>query len=157
MKWITVLWLALGTAAYAQPGAIDLRGSIGLTSFVDEVAENHLHASGAARFYLTQRFSLEPEFQYLRQSSTHDDIVLIGNVNWDFLVGRVTPYASGGIGFMRSSFGRMPSFSSNEGFVQIGGGMKIYLNDSWFLSPEARVGWEPHFRLSIGIGHTFRR
>ena len=155
---MAVLWLLLGTAAYAQPGVIDLKGSIGLTSFVDEDAEQHLHTGGAARFYVTRRFSIEPELQYLRQSSSHDDLAVVGNANWDFRTGRVTPYVSGGIGFMRSRF-RMftPTFFSNEVFLQIGGGAKIYLNDTWFVSPEARIGWEPHVRLSIGVGYTFRR
>lgn len=47
MKWMAVLWL-LGTTAYAQRGVIDVKGSIGLTSFVDEDAEEHLHTGGAA-------------------------------------------------------------------------------------------------------------
>jgi hypothetical protein len=147
----------LAATASAQPRAIDLKGSIGLASFVDEDPENHLHTGVAARFYLTRRFSVEPELLYLRQSSSHDDIVLAGNVNWDFRTGRVTPYVSGGIGYMRSRFGRFtPTFSSSEGFLQVGGGAKIYLSDSWFVSPEARIGWEPHVRLSVGIGYTFR-
>lgn len=45
-----------------------------------------------------------------------------------------------------------PTFFSNEVFLQIGGGAKIYLNDTWFVSPEARIGWEPHLRLSVGLG-----
>ena len=150
---MAVLWLLLGTAAYAESGAIDLKGSVGLTSFVDEDAEQHLHTSAAARFYLTRRFSIEPELQYLRQSSSHDDLAVVGNANWDFGTGRVTPYVSGGIGFVRSRFS---TFFSNEGFLQIGGGAKIYLSDKWFVSPEARIGWEPHARLSIGIGYKLR-
>jgi hypothetical protein len=59
---------------------------------------------------------------------------------------------------MRSRFGMFaPTFFSNEGFLQIGGGAKIYLNEAWFISPEARIGWEPHLRVSIGVGYTFRR
>ena len=50
-----------------------------------------------------------------------------------------------------------PTFFGNEIFLQTGGGAKIYLNDTWFVSPEARIGWEPHIRLTIGVGYTFRR
>jgi hypothetical protein len=142
---------------YGQRGAIDVKGSIGATSFVDESAENHLHTGVAARFYLTRRFSVEPEFQYLYQSSRHSDTVLAGNLGWDFRTGRVVPYVSGGLGWMRSSFGISPKFSSNEGFIQLGGGLKIYVTDAWFVAPDVRVGWEPHVRVSVGIGYTFRR
>ena len=159
MSCLRVLFfLALTATLYGQRGTFDLKGSIGATSFVDEDAENHLHTSVAGRIYLTRRFSVEPEFQYLNQSSRHDDLVLAGNLAWDFRTGRVIPYVSGGLGWMRSRFkGFTPTFSSDEGFIQLGGGAKIYLTDSWFISPEARVGWEPHIRVSVGIGYTFRR
>lgn len=151
-------FLATAVALYGQRGTIDLKGSIGYTGFVDEGAENHLHTGLAARFYVTRRFSVEPEFQYLYQSSRHDDLVAVANLAWDFRTGRAVPYVSGGIGVMRSRFkGFTPTFVSNETFGQVGGGAKVYLNDSWFISPEARIGWEPHVRLSVGIGYTFRR
>jgi len=151
-------FLLTAAALYGQRGTVDLKGSIGATSFVDEGAENHLQTGVAARIYLTPRFSVEPEFQYLYQSSRHDDLVLAGNFAWDFRTGRVVPYISGGVGWMRSRFkGFTPTFSSDEGFGQIGGGAKFYLTESWFLGPDARVGWEPHIRLSVGIGYTFRR
>ena len=152
-----LFFFCTAAALYGQRGAIDLKGSIGATSFVDEDAENHLHTGVAARFYLTRRFSVEPEFQYLYQSSRHSDTVLAGNLGWDFRTGRIVPYVSGGLGWMRSRFGISPTFSSNEGFIQLGGGVKIYVTDAWFVAPDVRVGWEPHVRVSVGIGYTFRR
>jgi hypothetical protein len=80
--------------------------------------------------------------------------VLTANVNWDLLEGRVLPYLTGGVGYVRSRFG---SFSANEVFAQGGFGAKVYMNEAWFVSPDVRFGYWYHVRASVGFGYSFRQ
>ena len=145
------------SSAFAQRGTIDVKGSVGYTGFPDEGWIHHLQTGASARFYLTRKFSIEPEFQYLHHSN-HYDTVFLPNVSWDFRKGRVEPYVTGGVGVLTNHFrGFGPSTSSSSWFVQAGGGAKIYIRGRWFVAPEARIGWEANARLTVGIGYSFRR
>lgn len=104
LAWMAII-LAPSIANAQSPAHrdnIDLKGSIGYTGVFDDDA-NHLHTSAAAKLYLTDRFSIEPEVQYLR-ASLHDDLVIAANVNLDLRRGRVTPYVSGGIGVVNKRY-----------------------------------------------------
>jgi hypothetical protein len=149
--------LVSAVPGYAQR-QVDVKGSIGVASFVDELPDHHLLTGGSVRFYLTRRFSIEPEVLYLYRDSRHYDMIVMPNVVYDFGGSRVVPYVTGGVGLLRttdSGFAR--PFTHNEAAVTGGGGVKLYLTDRWFVAPEARIGFEAHIRLSAGIGYTWRR
>ena len=132
---------------------VDVKGSIGLASFVDESPDNHLLTGGSARIYLTRRFSIEPEFLYLYRDSKHHDIILMPNLVWDFGGRRVVPYVTGGVGLLRTTdSGFLQSYSHNEGVITAGGGVKIYLNDRWFIVPDARADSDVRFESDAGLG-----
>ena len=144
LAWIAII-LAPSIANAQSPahrGSIDLKGSIGYTGVFDDDA-THLHTSAAARLYVTERFSIEPEVQHL-SATFHDDVVVVGNVNLDLRRGRVIPYVSGGIGMA----------NGRSVFAQGGVGMKIP-RGSWFIAPDVRFGYYYHIRASIGFGCTF--
>lgn len=156
--------LALAIASTAVGGEIDVKGSLGWVGFLDDSPQNHLLAGGSGRFYLTRRLSVEPEFQYLRQSAAHHDWVILPNVAWDFRSGRIRPYVTGGAGLLRfvqrfpgAPPGSIPGFSVSQWHISAGFGTKIYVQRGWFVAPEFRVGWEPHARFSVGVGYTFTR
>lgn len=157
MKFLTLVVFIATTALAETPRTVEVRGSAGYAGFEDE--DTHAHVGGSVRFYLTPRFSIEPELQYLRGSNRHSDILLVPNLNWDFRAsGRVIPYVTGGLGWMRSSFGQFrPTYVYNEGFFQIGAGVKIRANDRWYIAPEFRLGTELHARVGAAIGYTFKR
>ncbi|MEO8096948.1 MAG: outer membrane beta-barrel protein [Acidobacteriota bacterium] len=159
MKWATLLLVLTSLGMAETPRTVEVKGSAGYTGFTDESIDGHLQTGFSVRYYLTRRFSIEPEFQYLRGENRHYDLLLIPNVNWDFRgQGRVIPYITGGVGWLRSTYGQFrPTFSSNEGFLQIGTGVKTYISDRWYVAPEFRVGFEFHFRASAAIGYTFGR
>ncbi len=159
MRRFALFLFSLAGVAWAEtPGTVELKGSIGYTGFTDESLIHHLQTGASARIYVTRRLSVEPEFQYLRQSRRHSDVVIVPNVNWDFREGRVVPYVTGGAGWVRSEFRRFrPVFTVNEIFWQAGGGVKLYITDHWYVAPEARFGWELHFRAGAAVGYTFRR
>jgi hypothetical protein len=147
LAWMAILLAPAITHAQspAHPASLELKGSIGYTNVFDD-DDHHLHTSVAARLYVTDRFSLEPEAQYLRASS-HDDVVITGNVNWDLGRGRVIPYVSGGIG----------ALNGRQLFAQAGMGTKITMGERWFIAPDVRFGYYYHIRSSIGLGYAFRR
>ena len=145
LAWVAII-LAPAIANAQSPahrGSIDLKGSIGYAGFFDDDS-HHLHTSGAVRLYVTDRFSTEPEVQYLR-ASLHDDIVTSANVNFDLRRGRVIPYVSGGIGLA----------NSRHLFAQGGVGTKIKMTESWFVAPDVRFGYYFHIRTSVGLGYAF--
>jgi hypothetical protein len=141
LAWMAII-LAPSIAKAQSPASFDLKGSIGYTGVFDDDA-HHLHTSAAVRLYLTERFSIEPEVQYLR-ASLHDDGVIVANANLDFRRGRrVIPYVSGGIGVANGSV-----------FAQGGVGTKI-MRGSWFIAPDVRFGYYYHIRASVGFGYAF--
>jgi Outer membrane protein beta-barrel domain len=155
MNLLKIIPLLLCTAALcAQTPAYELRGSIGATSFADEGAENHLLVAPSVRYYFHPRLAVEGELQYLYQNDSHHDIVLLPSLVWDIRRGRVVPYVSGGLGWAHASYSR---FSINGKFIQFGGGVKIYLNDHWYVAPEFKVGFDLHARISGALGYTWRR
>jgi hypothetical protein len=156
MRRVVIIALLVAAAAFAER-AIDLKGSVGITRFSDD-NEHHLLTGVSARFYLTRRLSIEPEFQYLYLSSQHYDLGLIPNLVFDLAGERVVPYVIGGVGLMytRHDFGHFVSGEADP-FFSVGGGVKVYVTEKWFVAPDVRFGFEPHWRLSAGIGYTWRR
>lgn len=155
--WTILVFFAAAAARAETPGTVDVKGSIGYTGFTDDAFIHHLQTGASGRLYLTRRFSVEPEFQYLRQSRRHD-VVISFNVNWDLGEGRVVPYVTGGAGGARSNYQQFrPAFTVHDAFWQAGGGVKLYVTDHWYVAPETRFGWELHFRASVAVGYTFRR
>ena len=160
MRHLAILLLAAASVALAEtPGTIEVKGSVGYTGFADDSILNHLQAGGSAKFYVTKRVSIEPEFLYLKGSKGHYDVVLLPNINWDLRDGgRVVPYLTGGVGWSQGldRFNGI-AYRYDQTFFQVGGGWKVRFNDRWHISPEVRVGSELHIRASVAIGYTFRR
>jgi hypothetical protein len=139
-------------SASGQIPAPEIRFTSGWTGFLDDGADHHVLAGGSFRYYLNSRVSIEPEFMYLGGDG-HHDLTIVPNVAFDFTRGgRAVPYVLGGLGWMRSDFGR---FTTDDVFVNGGVGMKLFLTEHIFFAPEMRVGWEPHVRLSGAFGFTF--
>jgi hypothetical protein len=157
---LSVLLSLTAAVCNAQAGRAEVRGDVGWTGFLDEGSDDHLLVGASLRAYLSRRVSVQPEFQYLTRSNgssgKHNDLVLVGNVAFDFTSpgSRVVPYVVGGPGVMHTS---ESLFSTTEWFVSGGGGVKIFLADRWYVAPEFRVGWEPHVRFSVGVGYVWRR
>ena len=91
------------------------------------------------------------------------DLFFTGNVTFD-LIGagpsgppRVTPVLVGGGGFMiHFDEFRGERFTSGEGAFTAGGGARIRLGDRAYLAPEARLGWELHYRFGVTVGFNVR-
>ncbi len=151
----------LPTPALAQGGAIELTG--GYAGFVDDATKHHAVAGGSARWYVSPRVSIGPELVYMRGPGTDRDLFVTGNLTFD-LAGasgrppRVTPFLVVGAGLMRHSDRfATTTFTSSEGAVTGGGGIRARITDRLFVAGDVRLGWELHARTTASVGWTFGR
>ena len=84
------VWLGGASAAHAQAGegerpAPVVEGSLGWAGFGDEGIVHHTLLGTGARFYVSRRFSLGPELQYMIGPDSDRDLILTGNVVFDVL------------------------------------------------------------------------
>lgn len=59
--------------------------------------------------------------------------------------------AGGGLQHFSVRYGSI-SYATTEGAFTGGGGVRVWLTDRVYASVEARLGWEPHLRISGGVG-----
>jgi hypothetical protein len=114
---------------------------------------------GAARFYVSPRISVGPEFAHI-QGENHSHLMLTGNVTMDILSPingeprKVTPFAvvGGGLFQTRQRFPNNAAFTSSEGAFTAGGGVRALVGRRLIVGAEARMGWELHIRVNGMIG-----
>lgn len=139
--------------------ALDL--AAGWVGFADDSVVSEFPVGGGLRWYLSPRVSIGPEVTFITGKS-HGHQIVTGNLTFDLLAPRngahrVTPFIVVGGGLFRTSerFANRP-FSSTEGAFTVGGGIRAPLNDRVAAGIDARIGWEPHLRItgfvSVGLG-----
>lgn len=120
----------------------------------DDGATEHTAYGGSARAYITPRLSFEPELLFLYHSSNDKDLIVIPNIAFDFRQGsRIVPYVVGGAGLLHG-FRRFGSI--NDTIVSAGFGLKLFVADRFYISPDIRLGSPPHLRFSLAVGRTSR-
>jgi len=132
-------------------------GSVLFEGDGDEDIE-HKAVGAALRVYVTKRLSFEPEYLYMRHSDNDQDHIIQPNIAYDFTdpTNRLVAYGIAGAGVLYhkdSLFGRERSVSTWT--LSAGGGLKVFLTNRLFVSPEFRVGREPSFRATINVGYVF--
>jgi hypothetical protein len=141
-----------------------VEGSLGWAGFGDEGLIHHTLVGAGARYYVSRRFSIGPELQYMVGPDSDRDLIVTGNIVFDVLAPtadrprRTTPYLVAGGGLFRHSdrFGS-ETFSSTEGAFTAGVGIRGWASDRVFLAIDARLGWEPHLRLAGTVGIALGR
>ncbi len=139
-----------------RPAVEIAAGSVG---FADDGIVYETLVGGAARLYLSPRVSVGPEFAHIG-SDRHSHLMLTGNVTFDLLrpsnrqPRRVTPYVvvGGGLYQTREQFPGRGTYTSGEGTFTAGGGLRLLAGPRVTIGADARIGWEPHVRLSGTIG-----
>jgi hypothetical protein len=152
IRW--TLFLSVASIASAQLG-VEAHALAGSAGFID--TGNHTTAGAALRVPLSRGWGFEPEFLYLRENRFHHDLAFSGNFSYRFLRNRrAQPYFIGGIGVLanRTRFDR-GTVTGKDLSASLGCGIRVFLTDRWFLTPEARIGWEPVARATFGIGYAF--
>ena len=154
---ILLLWTSPASGE-PQARAMEVRGTIGYSNFLDEQPLHHLVTGGSARFYVTKRLAVEPEFLFMYRSSRDIDFQFIPNVVFDFTKreSRFQPYAIGGVGLQRHrELTGTGYYWSNSWTGSAGIGTKIFLSDRLYLAPEFRLGLEPIVRITASVGYVF--
>ncbi len=163
---ILTLLLILAAAPAAAQSTAPARGSAaveaagGYAGFLDESPIGHSVFGAGARIQLSRRLGIGPEIVYMRGPGFDRDLFLTANLTVDLLVppvdarrGTVIPFLVAGGGVMRHSDRFGPNtFTSSEGAVTGGGGARVWLTDRVYALGECRLGWEPHYRVTGGVG-----
>ena len=173
---VGVVLMACVTPLFAQqsqqlaPPRVEGKVIFGTATFGDDI--EHKVVGGAVRVYVTKKFSIEPEYLYLRHSEDDQDHHFQPNVAYDFITdstGRLVVYAIGGVGVLHHkgetlSFNdfftgepRVVDTSFTTWTATAGIGAKIFVTKRLFVSPELRVGREPTVRATINVGYIFGR
>jgi hypothetical protein len=131
---------------------------VGVVKFTE--SETHTAAGIAVGLPLSRRWSFKPEFLYLHESEVHDDLVLLPNLNFDF-VGpghRVRPFVTvaPGVLWYREKY---PHFrqTSTDFFLSGGVGAKVFLTDHVYVAPQVRTGVELHLGFTVAMGYEWGR
>jgi hypothetical protein len=150
---LVTAFAATATAQDRNGGAAE--GMVGYAGFTDESTISHTVFGGAAKWYLLPRVAVGPEIVYMIGPRDDRDLVVTGNVTFDFRPEPrvVTPFFVAGGGLFRHSdrFGGR-TFSSTEGSFTGGGGVRVPLGGRLYLAPELRIGWEIHYRVDVALG-----
>ena len=164
--------VACVTPLYAQQGQQltppKVEGKVIFGSAVFNEDIEHKVVGAAVRAYVTKRLSIEPEYLYLRHSDNDQDQLIQPNVAYDFTdpTKRFVAYGIAGVGVLHHKgrfFGndfvtgapRVFDTSFTTWTASAGGGVKIFLTNRLFVSPEFRIGREPTVRGTINVGYVF--
>ena len=165
--------LALSNATFGQDQnnisttpKVEGKLTFGSAVFGEDI--EHKMYGGSVRIYLTKRFSVEPEYFYLRHSDNDKDQIFQPNVTYDFTdpTRRLVIYGTAGVGVLKHEgrfFGndfdtgepRVFDTSFTTWTASVGGGLKIFVTKRFFVAPELRVGREPGVRGTVSVGYAF--
>lgn len=174
---VTVLPIAAVLCGAAEPvlaqhtPAPIVEAVIGRSGYIDEAWDHFSTVGGGARVFVTPRLAIGPEVVYLKGASDALDasnLSVTGNVTFDLVRedyrARFIPYLAAGGGYVRQKtlVGSGPRsttlrpFTSSEGTISAGGGVRIGVTARVFIAPEFRLGWEPETRIAVMIGMRTR-
>ena len=159
-----VTWgVAAPVGAQTRPAPI-VEGVAGWAGFVDENWIDRAMIGGGGRMFVTQRLAAGPEFVFLRGANDEYDWTLTANLTIDLVrdagqtARRFVPYAVVGGGYLRQVTRIGPGrFSSGEGTVSGGAGVRLALSQRAFIAPELRIGFEPELRFGVTLGWRLGR
>jgi len=154
-----------------SPPKAEVKIGAGISTFGGTTNNNFRHTvvSGSVRVYVYRRLSIEPEVMYMQRGEHDRDFVFTPHVALDLTdpTGRVVPYVIAGVGIEhhRDQFTFFDFFngnalvtrkvSENTISANAGVGVKLFLTDRLFVSPDVRVGHEPSFRATVSVGYVF--
>lgn len=151
------------------PPKVEVKATAGGAIFAieDQDSLGHAAVGGAVRVYLSRRWSVEPEFMYMRRNANDQDYFFTPSIAYDIVepTRKAVPYIIAGVGVERHTgkfFGA--DFNTGRPFVVdtsfttwslgLGAGVKLFLNDRLFVAPEVRVGREPYARATVSVGYV---
>ncbi len=155
---LMLLMMFMGSRVAAQPRPAEFRFHGGHGVFLDDLG--HVVSAGASyrRYFGERGWAIEPEYSLTTARRGHQDHLLILNVVKDLtpLSERAVPYLIMGMGpgFHTPLYGRQ-DFGFAGMVTGAGLGVKVWMSDHSFVSPQFRVGL-PFTRWSFNFGFTRR-
>ena len=154
------------TRAHAQPqGRVAVEFVTGHAGYVDEVWDNRATAGALVRVSLTPRLAIGPEVIAQRGANDDHEWLVTGTATYDLVDAtypgrRVVPFIVVGAGLARRSslVGQGPGtvglvpYVTHEFTTSGGVGVRMAITRQFFLSGDARLGWEPERRVTISVG-----
>lgn len=171
---VCVVLLALSaTSVVAQDSdstpRAEIKINVGASDFgFEDESYPHFVVGAATRIHISRRWSIEPEFNFMRRSADDHDYVFQPNLVYEFHPRgtRAVPYLIGGVGVIRHKgvfrdtdfvTGAPITFDTSytTWSASAGGGIKVFVSKHLFIAPEARLGREPTARATVSIGYVF--
>lgn len=143
----------IASAGFAQPAIVE--GHLGRTWFLDERAIPHVAAGGSARVFVTSRIAIGPEVMFMKGPGEDRDWFFTGNLTFDAgsPTWRIRPYILAGAGMMRTTLSTgIGRSTASEFALTYGAGARVMVRNGWFIAPEFRQGWEPHWGVVVSVG-----
>lgn len=162
----------LGYGQDMKQGQIEATGQLGFVSGIG----THVAVGGSAGAALNERVLVFGEFLYIPLGSSTTTVLGVnrgvsaraynfdGGLQYQFRkYGSLVPYAGVGMGLLHSSASISNSFSfqgfnfstggtSNDFYVNLGGGARYYVTEQWGFRPEFTIFAGPNTFVRIGAG-----
>jgi Outer membrane protein beta-barrel domain len=176
--------LILSASGYAQnleKGKVEATGQVGLVTGI----RTHASFAGSVGKALTDRVFMLGELGYIPLGGASASgsgpggglnfdaggkvVTFMGGAQYQFSEKNAfIPYAGVGLGLVHSSFSSSSTVngqttnldvSSNNFYVNFGGGARYYMKDRWGIKPELMIfaGDDSFFRFSVGVFYQFGR
>jgi hypothetical protein len=173
----TAVIVALALSGVAQPVLAQdtpkwiIEAVVGGSGFLDEAWDYFSTIGAGARVFVKPRLAIGPEVAYMSGGADpleSSNLTVTANLTVDIVrddgTRRVVPYIATGGGYLRQKtvVGSGPGstslvpFTSSEGTLSAGVGVRIDLGSHLFVAPEFRLGWEPETRIAVTVGMRFR-
>jgi Outer membrane protein beta-barrel domain len=155
-----------------RQGQIEATGQLGFVSGIG----THVAVGGSVAGALNERVLVLGEFLYIPLGSSTVNVLgvnrdvsarafnLDGGLQYQFRkYGSMVPYAGVGLGLLHSSASIPNNFSfqglnfstggsSNDFYVNLGGGVRYYVTEQWGVRPEFTIFAGPNTFVRIGAG-----
>ena len=173
---ITVFVMVMSVASSYGQGSTEVTGHLGIVGGMG----SHASLGGSLGVPVTDNLSLHGDFSYIPMgrdsvtmfgtttSASASALNFNGTLQYQFkATGSAIPYAGVGLGFLRSSFNTSSNFpgltsfsasgSSTDLYLNVGGGLRYFVNGRWGFKPELMIfaGPNTYVRLAGGIFYRF--
>ena len=142
-----------------QTEANELKIILGKSAFLDEATPfDHFVAGGSYSIFVKDWLWIEPQFVSMNGPGQDRDYVFAGGIGFNIAEDKWADLyiiVSAGILHHRNQFFDSPAFSGTDWTANGGLGVKLKISDRLFIAPEFRMGFEPFFLATVGIGYKF--
>lgn len=163
MKAAAALFCFAAAIPSLQAEMVQVKATAGVTGFVEIFTPgDYFTTGGAARLFVSRRWSVEPEYLYLWSPRRRNYSIIWANVAFDLRDrdSNAIPYLFGGPGVVWATY---PSgggkVTGSVAAGSLGGGIRFRISDRVFVGPQLRVGFAdvPFAELTGSVGIILKK